>query len=223
MTNHSNSARDLTAAALNKGEQPANSNDIVVIKKYANRRLYNTVSSSYVTLDSLSDMVKANIDFVVFDARTGEDITRSVLTQIIVEEENKGQNLLPVGFLRHLISYYGNSMQWLVPSYLESTMNSFTNNQEQMRKYFTEAFGGIFSFDPLQQMTRQNMAMIEQAMKVFSPFQPGTGTPGKAPSAAAAPPPPPEPHREAEIIAEMKSQLETLQNQVESLSRNQPK
>ncbi|MCX8502186.1 MAG: polyhydroxyalkanoate synthesis repressor PhaR [Alphaproteobacteria bacterium] len=228
MTNHSNSARDMTAAALNKAEQPANSNDIVVIKKYANRRLYNTVSSSYVTLDSLSDMVKQNIDFVVFDARTGEDITRSVLTQIIVEEENKGQNLLPVGFLRHLISYYGNSMQWLVPSYLESTMNSFTNNQEQMRKYFTEAFGGIFSFDPLQQMTRQNMAMIEQAMKVFSPFQPGTGAPGKAPSGVAVepaptPPPPPEPRREAEIIAEMKSQLETLQNQVASLSQNQPK
>ena len=98
MSDKSNTARDLTAAATTKAEPPANSNDIVVIKKYANRRLYNTVSSSYVTLDSLSEMVKQNIDFVVFDARTGEDITRSVLTQIIVEEENKGQNLLPVGF-----------------------------------------------------------------------------------------------------------------------------
>ncbi|MDI9408576.1 MAG: polyhydroxyalkanoate synthesis repressor PhaR [Candidatus Pacebacteria bacterium] len=200
--------------------------EVVVIKKYANRRLYNTVSSSYVTLDSLSDMVKQNIDFVVYDARTGEDITRSVLTQIIVEEESKGQNLLPVGFLRHLISYYGNSMQWLVPSYLESTMNSFTNNQDQMRKYFTDAFGGIFSFDPLQQMTRQNMAMVEQAMKVFSPFPTATNKTAESQTQAAAEPVAPTPSASSNdnlVIVEMLKQLESLQKQVATLTKNQKK
>ena len=106
----------------------------VVIKKYANRRLYNTATSSYVTLDDLAKMIKKGADFTVFDAKTGEDITRSVLTQIIVEEEQKGQNLLPISFLRQLISFYGDSMQFLVPGYLEQAMLAFARNQEQMRK-----------------------------------------------------------------------------------------
>lgn len=141
-----------------------------VIKKYANRRLYNTATSSYVTLDDLSTMVKEGGDFVVYDAKTGEDITRSVLTQIIVEEEQKGQNLLPISFLRQLISFYGDSMQWLVPRYLEHTMKSFAHNQEHMRKSLQDAFGGLFPFGGLEEMGKQNMALLEKTMKMFSPF-----------------------------------------------------
>ena len=116
----------------------------ITIKKYANRRLYNTASSSYVTLDHLRQMVQDGVDFVVYDAKSGEDITRSVLTQIIVEEEAKGQNLLPINFLRQLISLYGNSMQWMVPSYLEQMMDGFSRNQDQLRQSMQETFGGIF-------------------------------------------------------------------------------
>ena len=145
----------------------------VVIKKYANRRLYNTATSSYVTLDDLSQMVKEGGDFVVYDAKTGEDITRAVLTQIIVEEEQKGQNLLPISFLRQLIGLYGDSMQWLVPRYLEQAMIAFARNQEQMRKNLQDAFGGIFPFGPLEEMGKQNMALFEQTMKMFSPFPAG--------------------------------------------------
>jgi polyhydroxyalkanoate synthesis repressor PhaR len=142
----------------------------VVIKKYANRRLYNTATSSYVTLDDLSLMVKAGSEFVVYDAKSGEDITRAVLTQIIVEEEQKGQNLLPISFLRQLISLYGDSMQWLVPRYLEHAMTSFAHNQEQMRKNLQDAFGGLFPFGPLEEMGKQNLALFEKTMKMFSPF-----------------------------------------------------
>src|ERR1700739_1427036 len=129
----------------------------IVIKKYANRRLYNTATSSYVTLDDLSAMVKEGGEFVVYDAKTGEDITRSVLTQIIVEEESKGQTLLPISFLRQLISFYGDSLQGVVPQYLEMSMTQFARNQEQMRRYMQNAFG----FNPFQQfesMGKQNMA-----------------------------------------------------------------
>jgi polyhydroxyalkanoate synthesis repressor PhaR len=143
----------------------------IVIKKYANRRLYNTATSSYVTLDDLARMVKAHNDFVVYDAKTGEEITRAVLTQIIVEEEGKGgQNLLPISFLRQLIGLYGDSMQWLVPRYLEHAMTTFGRNQEQMRKSLQDAFGGLFPFGSLEQMGKQNLALFEQTMKMFSPF-----------------------------------------------------
>src|SRR3954471_17913505 len=128
----------------------------VVVKKYANRRLYNTASSSYVTLDDLATMIKEGGDFVVYDAKTGEDITRPVLTQIIVEEEQKvGQNLLPISFLRQLISFYGDSMQWLVPRYLDNAMKSFAHNQEQMRKNLQDAFGGLFPFGSFEEMGKQ--------------------------------------------------------------------
>src|SRR5258707_6600644 len=146
------------------GEQPT------IIKKYANRRLYNTGTSTYVTLEDLAGMVKRGEDFVVQDAKTGDDITRAVLTQIIVEEEGKGQNLLPISFLRQLIAFYGDSMQWLVPSYLENSMRSFAHNQEQMRRYLQETFGGMFPFGQFEQMGKQNMAMIERAMKMVFPF-----------------------------------------------------
>ncbi|MGQ0677254.1 MAG: polyhydroxyalkanoate synthesis repressor PhaR [Rhodospirillales bacterium] len=142
----------------------------VTIKKYANRRIYNTATSSYVTLDHLCQMVKEGTDFVVYDAKTGEDITRSVLTQIIVEEEGKGQNLLPISFLRQLIGFYGDNLQWLVPRYLEHSMKSFARNQEQMRNYMKDALGGLFPFGQFEEMSKQNMALFERAMKMFSPF-----------------------------------------------------
>jgi len=142
----------------------------VVVKKYANRRLYNTESSSYITLDSLAEMVRAGRDFVVFDAKTGEDITRSVLTQIIVEEESKGTALLPTGFLRQLISFYGDSMQGLVPRYLEQALTSFGRQQQQMRVAMQQTMGNFFPFG-IEEMGRQNIAMMERAMSLFTgPF-----------------------------------------------------
>lgn len=158
----------------------------VVIKKYANRRLYNTATSAYVTLDHLSQMVKDKTDFVVYDAKTGDEITRSVLTQIIFEEESKGgQTLLPIPFLRQLISFYGDSLQGVVPQYLEMSMTQFARNQDQMRRYMQNAFG----FNPFQQfesMGKQNMAMFENAMRMLNPF--GTGPGGQA--AGGQPPAP---------------------------------
>ena len=142
----------------------------IVVKKYANRRLYNTESSSYITLDTLADMVRGGRDFVVYDAKTGEDITRSVLTQIIVEEEGKGRALLPTGFLRQLIGFYGDSMQNLVPKYLEQALASFARQQEQMRKAMQQTMGSFFPFG-MEEMGRQNMAMMERAMSLFTtPF-----------------------------------------------------
>ncbi|HUZ64018.1 MAG TPA: polyhydroxyalkanoate synthesis repressor PhaR [Acetobacteraceae bacterium] len=141
----------------------------VVVKKYANRRLYNTESSSYITLENLAEMVRAGRDFVVFDAKTGEDITRGVLTQIIVEEESKGRALLPTAFLRHLIGFYGDSLQGLVPRYLEQAMNSFTRQQQQLRDTMQQTMGTLFPFD-IEQMGRQNIAMMERAMSLFTPF-----------------------------------------------------
>ena len=159
----------------------------VTIKKYANRRLYNTATSSYVTLDYLSRMVKDGIDFVVYDAKSGEDITRSVLTQIIVEEESKGHNLLPISFLRQLISLYGDNLQWMVPNYLESAMQAFARNQDQVRQYFQQTMSGMFPFGPFEEMSKQQMAMVERAMRMFSPFPDAAGkdlrgdiAPGKA-------------------------------------------
>src|ERR1700759_5123735 len=146
----------------------------VVVKKYANRRLYNTESSSYITLDNLADMVRQGRDFVVYDAKTGDDITRSVLTQIIVEEEGKGQNLLPTNFLRQLIGFYGGSMQGLVPKYLEHAMASFAQQQEQMRTAMQKTMGTLFPFGNIEEVGRQNMAMMERAFSMFTPFYRGT-------------------------------------------------
>src|ERR1700722_15457153 len=145
----------------------------VVVKKYANRRLYNTESSSYITLDNLADMVRQGRDFVVYDAKSGDDITRSVLTQIIVEEEGKGQNLLPTAFLRQLIGLYGGSMQGLVPKYLENAMTSFAQQQEQVRTAMQKTMGTIFPFGNIEEVGRQNMAMMERAFSLFTPFYRG--------------------------------------------------
>ena len=205
----------------------------VVIKKYANRRLYNTATSAYVTLEHLSQMVKDKTDFVVYDAKTGDEITRSVLTQIIFEEESKGgQTLLPIPFLRQLISFYGDSLQGVVPQYLEMSMSQFARNQEQMRSYMQNAFG----FNPFQQfetMGKQNMAMFEQAMRMFNPFrpgQPGSGQPGQTgqgvPAANGQDAPKPEapsaspatPQGEI-VIDDLKRKLDELQNQLALLSK----
>jgi len=191
----------------------------ITIKKYANRRLYNTATSSYVTLDDLCRMVKEDKDFVVFDAKSGEDITRSVLTQIIVEEEAKGPNLLPIGFLRQLIGFYGDSLQSLVPRYLDHSMMSFASNQEQMRSYMQNAFDGIFPFGSLEDMSKQNMALVEQAMRMFSPFgEKGEAPAGSAPKAAAEPKSDEAPASEDSKLDELKRQIEALQQQVANLS-----
>jgi polyhydroxyalkanoate synthesis repressor PhaR len=204
----------------------------VVIKKYANRRLYNTATSAYVTLEHLSQMVKDKVDFVVYDAKTGEDITRPVLTQIIFEEESKGgQTLLPIPFLRQLISFYGDSLQGVVPQYLEMSMTQFAQNQEQMRRYLQNTFG----FNPFQQfesMGKQNMAMFENAMRMLNPFGPGAGTgPGSGPAAAPSPARPngaaepsrPEPPATTAgsdpAIDELKRKLDELQSQLSDLSK----
>jgi polyhydroxyalkanoate synthesis repressor PhaR len=158
----------------------------VVVKKYANRRLYNTESSSYITLDNLGDMVRLGRDFVVYDAKSGDDITRSVLTQIIVEEEGKGQNLLPTNFLRQLIGFYGGSMQGLVPKYLEHAMASFAQQQEQMRAAMQKTMGTLFPFGNIEEVGRQNMAMMERAFSLFTPFYRGVDSNSSAPPTDAS-------------------------------------
>ena len=152
-------------------EQKKAEKEPITIKKYANRRLYNKATSTYVTLDHLSQMVKDDVDFVVYDAKSGEDITRSVLTQIIVEEESKGQHLLPTSFLRHLISFYGDSLQSMVPKYLEHSMHSFAHNQGHIRQYMQEAMTGMFPFGNIEDMNKQNLSFFENAMKMMAPFQ----------------------------------------------------
>ena len=189
----------------------------VTIKKYANRRLYNTATSSYVTLDHLAEMVKEGIDFAVYDAKSGEDITRSVLTHIIVEQESKGQNLLPTSFLRHLISFYGDSLQAVVPKYLEHSMHSFAQNQENMREYLKETFGNLSPFTTFEEMSRQNMAFFESAMKMFSPV-------GQAPANSdASDPKPADPKpagaekRDGDDIDSLRSQLAEMQRRLDKL------
>jgi polyhydroxyalkanoate synthesis repressor PhaR len=151
----------------------------VVVKKYANRRLYNTESSSYITLDNLAEMVRQGRDFVVYDAKTGEDITRGVLTQIIVEEEGKGKAMLPTAFLRQLIGFYGDSVQGLVPRYLEQALAAFGHQQEQMRTAMQKSMGNFFAFGNMEEVGRQNMAMMERALSLFTPFyRPGEPGPG---------------------------------------------
>src|ERR671917_1336737 len=141
-----------------------------VIKKYANRRLYHTGTSTYVTLEDLAGMVRQGEDFVVYDAKSGDDITRSVLTQIIFEQENKeGQNLLPVTFLRQLIRFYGDSMQALVPSYLEFSLDHLTRDQEKLREQMTKTFGPK-AFKAMEEQVRANMGLFTEAMRMFSPF-----------------------------------------------------
>src|ERR1700686_4243716 len=161
-------------------EPMAKSDQPTTIKKYANRRLYNTGTSTYVTLEDLATMVKDGEKFVVYDAKTNEDITFSVLAQIIFEQENKeGQNLLPINFLRQLIRFYGDSMQMLVPRYLEVSIDSLAKEQGKFRDQMAQAFG-VGSFGPLDDMVRRNMEMFEKAFTMFAPFARRDGQPGAA-------------------------------------------
>jgi polyhydroxyalkanoate synthesis repressor PhaR len=190
----------------------------VVIKKYANRRLYNTASSSYVTLEHLSEMVKQGVDFVVYDAKTNDDITRSVLTQIIFEEESQGQSLLPIQFLRQLIGFYGNSLQGFLPSYLELSLATFAQQQERMRSQLsTLGHGGVGPFD---EQIRQNLALFDRAMKMFSPFayaRPDESTAAARPAAtAASEPPAPAPNDGA--LSDLRRRMEEMQAQIEKLA-----
>lgn len=157
----------------------------IIIKKYANRRLYNTDTSSYVTLQDLCDLVKQGSEFEVVDAKSGEDLTRSVLTQIIFEQEAKGtNNLLPINFLRQIIGYYDNNVGGLVPNYLESSMQAFAHNQEQLQEYMQKSIGlqkgwqeqmsGMFPIQQFEEMSRQNMEMFQKTLSMFTPFQAGS-------------------------------------------------
>jgi polyhydroxyalkanoate synthesis repressor PhaR len=195
------------------GPQQASGTPTIHIKKYANRRLYNTATSSYVTLDHLAEMVKEGVEFTVSDAKTGEDITRSVLTQIIVEQEAKGQSLLPTKFLRQVIAFYGDSLGGLVPRYLEHSMESFAQNESQMRRMMQDAFKGLFPVTRMEEMGKQNMVLFENAMKLFNPFASRTTPPSAkdaaAPSAA-----------KAEDIDALKAQLNAMQAQLEKLVKD---
>jgi polyhydroxyalkanoate synthesis repressor PhaR len=161
---------DPAAQAKDRSEKEAPATKTpIAIKKYANRRLYHTGSSEYVTLEDLARMVKAGEDFVVSDAKTGEDLTRSVLAQIIFEQENKGQNLLPITFMRQLIRLYGDSLQTLVPQYLDFSLESLMSNQQKLREHFTQALGQT-PFALLEEQTRKNMAAFANALRMLSPF-----------------------------------------------------
>lgn len=220
------------AGSEKSSKKQGDGNGPITIKKYANRRLYNTATSSYVTLDHLCQMVQEDVDFVVFDAKTGDDITRQVLTQIIVEEESKGQNLLPINFLRQLISFYGDSMQWMVPRYLEHMMEAFSQNQDRMRQSMQETFGGMFPFGNLEEVGKQNMALFESAMRMFSPFgaadgQGGEGRPGdsqagggQAPSAGGGEAAQGGAEGAKESLDALKSQIDELQKQIDSLNKD---
>ena len=186
---------------------------VTTIKKYANRRLYNTATSSYVTLEHLCQMVKDGEDFVVYDAKTGEDITRPVLAQIIFEEEGKGQHMLPTAFLRQLIGFYGDNLQSMVPRYLEVSMEAFARNQEQMRGYMSEAFGEANPFRQMEAVGRRNMTMFQQALSMFTPFAaPGVNDPG----GATAEPPQPESEAQSELD-ELRKQMLKMQSQLNRL------
>ncbi|MEM1344423.1 MAG: polyhydroxyalkanoate synthesis repressor PhaR [Pseudomonadota bacterium] len=190
--------------------------DPIVIKKYANRRLYNTAKSSYVTLDDLSRMVRAGDDFKVFYAKTGDEITRSVLTQIIFEEEAKGHNMLPTKFLRQLIRLYGDALQGVVPGYLDAAMEAFARNQERMR----ETFGSNQAMQTFEAMTRSNMELFEQTMRMFGPFAGARGMARPADAQdgenEAAPAP------SNQDLDALQQQLHAMQEQLERLSQGQP-
>lgn len=200
----------------------------ITIKKYANRRLYNTGTSSYVTLEDLAQMVKTGEDFVVFDAKTGEEITRSVLTQIIFEQEGKeGQNLLPITFLRQLIRFYGDSMQMLVPSYLEFSLDKLVGEQQKMREQMTNVFGstglpGTQILTAMEETARKNMAMFSQAMSLFGGFNAagGKNDEGKTQSAeAASAAASAQPAAGGNDLDALKQQLLDMQKKLEALSR----
>jgi polyhydroxyalkanoate synthesis repressor PhaR len=187
----------------------------VVIQKYANRRLYNKATSTYITLDDLAGMVREGVDFVVYDAKTGEDITRKVLTQIIFEEESSGQSLLPIQFLRQLIRFYGDQMQAFLPSYLELSLDSFIRQQERLRSQF--ATMNPASMSGYEEQIRQNLALFDRAMKMFSPFAFGGVEGDAAQPAPAAPAASPE--RPKDELEELRKQMAAIQEQLAALAK----
>jgi len=195
----------------------AKSDQPTTIKKYANRRLYNTGTSTYVTLEDLAAMVKDGEDFLVYDAKTGDDITRSVLAQIIFEQENKaGQNLLPTTFLRQLFRFYGDSMQMVVPKYLEQSIATLTQEQEKFRKQIANSLSGT-PFAPLEEQVRRNMELFQQTFSMFKPFTPGLpggATAAPEPDASAAP-------AKDNNIDDLRAQMKEMQERLERMSKKE--
>jgi polyhydroxyalkanoate synthesis repressor PhaR len=189
---------------------------VAIVKKYANRRLYNTGSSRYVTLDDLSQMVRQGQHFVVHDAKTGEDLTRSILTQIILEEDGKGRNLLPISFLRQLISFYDDSLRAFLPRYLELSMENFAGNQEQIRRYIEGTLGRFFPMNQFEDMARQNMALFQRAASLLNPL---TGNEGERDQQAAAgnATASSDAHDTSAQIRELNERIEALQKQLGEL------
>ncbi len=187
--------------------------DDVIIKKYANRRLYNTSSSSYVTLDDLRKMVQENVDFRVIDAKTNDDLTRSVLTQIIVEEESRGQNLLPISFLRQIIAMYEDNMRWTLPQYLETAMGWYARHQQEVQRQVNSSFGGMMP-SALEEMQRQQLALFDQAVRMF---QPGTATVSKKTEQPTPQSPPAT--KSDEEISDLRERIAALQEAVETLAK----
>ena len=197
---------------------------VAIVKKYANRRLYNTGSSRYVTLDDLSLMVRQGKHFVVHDAKTGEDLTRSILTQIILEEDGKGRNLLPISFLRQLISFYDDSLRAFLPRYLELSMENFASNQEQIRRYIEGTLGRFFPMNQFEDMARQNMALFQRAATLLNPLTGADGEAGRGPkSASGAPASERETHDTSSQIRELNERIEALQKQLGELIEVQQK
>jgi len=205
--------------AVARPETAEDGQKVAVVKKYANRRLYNTATSSYVTLDDLSKMVRLGQEFVVYDAKTGEDLTRSVLTQIILEEDSKGRNLLPISFLRQVISFYDDNLRAFLPRYLELSMENFARNQEQIRRYIEGTFGSFFPMGQFEDMARQNMALFQRAADMFTPPVPGGGAgPGQTqeggPGAGAK-----EGASGEEAPAPVRQEIKELNEKIEALER----
>jgi polyhydroxyalkanoate synthesis repressor PhaR len=218
---------------LNKTDAPSEKKEAVVIKKYANRRLYNTETSTYVTLDDLAAMVRSDRDFVVYDAKTGDDLTHSVLTQIIVEQENRqgGQTLLPVPFLRQLIRFYDDSIGRMVPGYLQFSLENLAKEQEKFRALFANAFSNpAAAFEAYQEQARKNMEMFEQALSMWTPF---TGLPGakrgeeesvaggKGEKEVVEKKAAPSSKSDTADISDLKAQLASMQKKIDKLSKDE--
>ncbi len=214
-----NIARTSVADEKNKGGNKSEA-DAVVIKKYANRRLYNTRTSAYVTLEDLAAMVREGVDFVVYDAKTNDDLTRQILTQIIFEEESRGEALLPVQFLRQLIGFYGGQMQEVLPSYLEMSLANFGRQQEQFASQMSRAFGTAAGATLMEDAARANIAMFERAMQMFPGFGYARAEPAES---NVGPAKPPEPAGHApDALDEMRRQMDEMRRQIDRLAGAKP-
>ena len=200
-------------AEKKSGSEKGKDGDTVIIKKYANRRLYNTATSAYVTLEDLAAMVREGTDFVVYDAKSNDDLTRQILTQIIFEEESRGEALLPVQFLRQLIGFYGGQMQGVLPSYLEMSLDSFSRQQEELRGQFSRTFGAAPRAGLMDEAVKRNMAMFEKAMTMWPGFALGnpSARPDKTPEPAAG-------DTSHDPLSEMRRQMDEMKAQIDRLA-----